>query len=65
MTIADHELQIVITRLCDGRRAIRHVHLPTGIAVEDAVTADVPIIPRRIALEHQLAELVETSRQNR
>ena len=58
MPIPEHELQITLSRLADGRRAIRIVHLPTGISVEDDGTSEKPIVGRRQELVAQIEQRV-------
>jgi len=61
MSFPDDEIQIVLLKLNDGRRVVRLVHVPTGIAVEDDGTSEQPIVERRNALTQQLAEKVKQS----
>lgn len=65
MSIPDDELQVVLLKLDDERRAIRVVHVPSGISVEDDGTSTRPIIERRNVLVQQLAEILRKSKKGR
>lgn len=61
--INEKELEIILTKLDNGKRVIRIVHLPTGIFVEDNSNNLEPILERKKKLIKYLDSLITKSKE--